>query len=86
MPLERIGIVASPKYPVRGREAPKDHLDLVPETTPIRTRPMERLCRHCGMPLMTSPEWRLGIHIWCVYHIDQRAKLHSISRPRYGNR
>lgn len=46
--------------------------------------PPDRLCRHCGVSLMTGAEWRLGIHIWCVHNLNQTVAAASIPRPRYG--
>ena len=44
----------------------------------------ERLCRHCAVPLSTGAEYRLGIHVWCVYEIDKKAPVANIPRPRYA--
>lgn len=44
----------------------------------------ERLCRTCGTPLTSGAEYRLGIHVRCVYNITQRSKTFKIPRPRYG--
>ena len=41
-------------------------------------------CRKCGIPLVMDAEWRLGIHVWCVYNESNRVNLAKIPSPRYG--
>lgn len=45
-----------------------------------------KYCRHCGCHLMSDPEYRLGIHVRCVYDAETRAQAFTIPRPRYGSR
>lgn len=40
------------------------------------------LCRCCGIPLMTSAEQKIGVHIRCVFEREQRSV--TIPRVRYG--
>lgn len=43
-----------------------------------------RLCRKCGVPLITNAEDKLGIHISCVAEIRFRRK--PIPGPAYGRK
>lgn len=42
-----------------------------------------RLCRACGVPLMTKPEEHIGVHIACVQNANVQS-LKTLPRPRYG--
>jgi len=44
------------------------------------------LCRICGVPLMTTAESRLGVHVDCVHKSQLRQRKLSMLRPSYGNR
>jgi hypothetical protein len=43
-------------------------------------------CRACGIPMNSDAENRLGIHVRCVYDIEQKRKTRSHPGPRYGRR
>lgn len=36
------------------------------------------------VPLLTNAEIKVGIHIRCVFDIEQRRKTHRLPGPRYG--
>lgn len=94
MPLA-VDVMASPKVPSR-YVLPADHEESPVQIRAAEAHakrmgklldkqlPPIRNCRHCGTMLATGAEWRLGIHIWCVYHIKQSAVAAAIPRPRYG--
>jgi hypothetical protein len=48
--------------------------------------PPVRACRHCGVPLSSGAEYRLGIHVWCVYAVNRQVAAVSIPGPSYGKR
>lgn len=50
-----------------------------------RNAPPTKLCRKCAVPLTSGAEYRLGIHVWCVYAIEKQAAAMNIPRPRYGS-
>lgn len=41
-------------------------------------------CRVCGVLLSSGTEYRIGVHIWCVYTSSQRMSAATVPRPRYG--
>ena len=41
-------------------------------------------CRVCGVLLSSGTEYRIGVHVWCVYRSSQRVRSAVIPRPRYG--
>ena len=87
--------MASPTYPSRHvlpdnmepvqERAAKEYAKRMRRLTASEAPP-ERLCRHCAVPLSTGAEYRLGIHIWCVYHIENRVAAARIPGPSYGKR
>lgn len=41
-------------------------------------------CNVCGILLSSGTEYRIGVHVRCVYNSDRRARIATIPRPRYG--
>lgn len=46
----------------------------------------EKLCRVCSITLLSDAEYRIGVHVRCVYNAGLKFKRVTIPGPSYGNK